>query len=392
MNKFTSKKNKFNVFEILINIAVFYCILFPADKINIKEILFSIPIALYFTFDKQNLLIPISLFNYSIFYTIITIVYSIARGTDVRSAVSYGYVWLFLLIIPALVKYKIDIKHCFFFSTYLVALIIDFIFLADIFNVYSITSNPVAVFFYNMNEIQGLGKGIFSTFGYSIYYKSCALILITYGYFIYKKKYFICIPLIVSMLACGTRANFLVAIFITAAIPILCGNSVSKRAIAFLVIFSVGIALLPSLIDRMTTLNSLKYNRSGSIKWADVAVILDNLQSNILNLLFGTGVGSSFRSPRGQDMRTFEFSYIDYLRQTGIVGLMVFFSFILKPMKYLFVNERWLFISFIGYLLVAATNPLLVTSTSFMIYVLVYYDYELSKRSIELNSYEDQIA
>ena len=384
--------NATNILTILVNIAVFYCILFPADMVNIKEILFVIPILFYFVISKDNRVIPLYIFFYGIFYTVIAIVYSLIRGTDVSGAISYGYVWLFLLLIPLTARYSIDIKKCFFFATYIVAIIIDFIFVTDALGIISISTNPVALFLLNINELQGLGKGIFSTFGYSIYYKSCALILITYGYFIFKRKYIASIPLIVSMLACGTRANFIVALFITVAIPILCNDTPSKRAIAFLVIFTAGIALLPSLFDKMIALNNLKFNRSGSIKWADVAVIVKNMNNNIVNFLLGTGVGSVFYSPRGQLMRTFEFSYVDYMRQTGLFGMLIFASFIIRPMKWLFNNEKWLFISFIGFLLVAATNPLLVTSTSFMLYVLIYHDYECAKRPITYYSYENEIA
>ena len=40
-------------------------------------------------------------------------------------------------------------------------------------------------------------------------------------------------------------------------------------------------------------------------------------------------------------------------------------------MKWLFKNQRWMLICFLGYLAIAFTNPLLVTSTSFMAYVLI---------------------
>lgn len=99
------------------------------------------------------------------------------------------------------------------------------------------------------------------------------------------------------------------------------------------------------------------------------------MQSNILNILFGTGVGSSFRSFRGYEMTTFELSYVDYFRQVGVVGMLLFLNFIIKPVRDLFKHDRWLLIGYLGYLAVAFTNPLLVTSTSFMMYLIIYSEF-----------------
>ncbi len=370
-------KKRIDILRILVAVSVVYCILFPADKLNIKEIIIVITLLFYLLDNRDNLRISKFIFGYGIVFPIILVSYSILRGTSLGSTLSYGYVWIYLLLLPAITKYKIDIKKPFFFATYIVSLIIDFIMIADVLGVFTIYSNPVSTFFMDMDELQGLGKGVLATFGYSIYYKSCPLILVTYGYMIYKKKYMLCLPLLLSMLACGTRANFLMSVFITVAVPILCFDKKSKKMLFVLIIFGVGIYLLPEIYDKLVALNSLKYDRSESVKFSDMQTIFGLLSNNLFNLLFGLGVGSSFYSVRGSYMTTFELSYIDYLRQVGLVGISFFCVFILRPVKKLFTNQRWLLIGYISYLAVAFTNPLLVTSTSFMLYLLVYSEYLL---------------
>lgn len=374
-------------------LACAYCIAFPADVLNIKEILFTIPVALYFLFVSESVIVPRYIFAYGIIYPILTIVYSCIRGNEVSSVISYGYEWFILLLVLVTVACRVDLKKIFFAATYFIALIIDVVFIFDFLGIIPLGSNPISVFFSNMNEFQGLGKGIFSTFGYSIYYRSCALVLVTYSYLLYKRNYVLCVPIVLSMLVCGSRANFLMAAFISAAVPLLCTKKPSKKVIVVVLLTVVAFAFLPALLEKMMALNDLKFERSESIKITDAKVIFSNANSNFLNLLLGTGVGSSFYSPRGVEMKTTELSYIDYFRQAGIFGIIILAAFLIKPVKWLFNNERWLLIGYVCYLIVAGTNPLLVTSTSFMLYVLVYHEYEMGRRiSMERKKYEDEIV
>ena len=372
---FTQRKGlairKISISQVMIYLLICYCILFPADKINIKEILLLITLATcYLSIDKLK--IQKNIFLYGVVWPILLVIYALIRGVPAGSAMSYGYVWVFILLLPEIWRRKIDIKLPFILATYIVAFVIDFIILSDMFGMIPLFSNPVANFFINMNEIPQVGKGALATFGYSVFYKSCPLILVTYGYFIYRKKYILCLPLMVALLGCGTRANFLMALFISVAVPILCAKKQSRKMVVALIIIAVGIYLTPMIVNKMTTLNALKYNRSEGIKISDMREVISSLKKNIFDLLFGTGVGSSFLSSRGEEMTTFELSYIDLLRQSGIIGVGVFSSFIIKPVKKLWEEKRWLLICYIAYLAVAFTNPLLITSTSFMLYILVY--------------------
>ena len=363
------KIHKKSLLKVLIMVLIMYTIIFPADKLNIKEILLFI--TLFFGYFGKKVHFSFKLCIFGVLFPSITIVYSLFRGTSFLDALSYGYVWLFLLLIPIIIDNRFDIKKPFIYSTYIIAIIIDFIMLTDLLGIIPINENFVASFFMNMKELQGLGKGIVATFGYSIFYKSCPLILISLAYFIYNKKIIISIPLIISLLASGTRANFIATLIICFMIPVTCFNN-KKRLYIIPILIIIAIYYFPIAFDKILVLNSLKYNGSELTKINDTILVLSAIHDNVLNLLFGTGVGSSFLSSRGYYMSTFEFSVVDYLRQTGIIGLGCFGYFIYSIFKKLMENkEKWLVISFACYLAVACTNPLLVTSTSFMLYVFV---------------------
>lgn len=365
-------KKRICIFQIMVYLLIAYCIFFPADKINIKELILIATLAVGYLGNTHNFKIPFFIFGYSILFPILTILYGLIRGVNLGSALSNGYVWIYLLLLPVIWNYGIDIKPVFFYATYMVALIIDFIMLADIVGIIPINTNPIALFFVEMNELQGLGKGILATFGYSIFYKSCPLILITYGYLISKQKYLWSAPLLLSMIACGTRANFLMVLVISIAVPLCCSEKTTKKLAILLVLVAFGVYCMPDIYDRMVALNKLKFNRSESIKFADAHYVINILCGNIFNFFLGMGVGSTFYSSRGRYMATFELSYVDFLRQVGIVGMLFFIKFIFKPIKRMNQNSKWLLVCYVSYLAVAFTNPLLVSSTSFMLFVLVY--------------------
>ena len=361
--------SKQRIIAFLLFILVTYCILFPADKLNIKEILLFI--VLFFGYFKDTIQVSKKVIYFGLLFPLFEIAYALVRGVSIGSAISFGYVWLYVLLIPIIHNSKFDFKKCFIIATYIVALIIDFIMLTDLFNLIPFDNNFLANYFYNIGEIQGLGKGLASTIGYSIFYKSCPLIIASYAYFIYKKRYIMSAPLLLALLASGTRANFLIAILITGVVTVLSFNDAKKRKIALMIIGLGAICFLPFVYNKISDLNKIK--KVGSdVKMSDTNRAIAELNKNPINWLLGTGVGSSFVSVRGNDLATYEISIIDFTRQSGLIGAGVFIVFIGLIIKKCIRDKRiWLIIALISYLGVACTNPLLVTSTSFMLYLFV---------------------
>lgn len=374
----TSYKNKnekkISLQSMFIGLIMIYCIIFPADKINIKEILLGITLIVCFPqiqeYVKKR---GNKLFFWAILYPFITTIVSLTIGDSTLSgALSYGYVWIYLLLIPPIVLLNIDIKKTFIIATTAVAIIVDFIYVADMIGFISIYSNPLISFFSSMHEIQW-GKGVLATFGYSIFYKSSPLIIFTYGYMLYRKKYIWASILFLSFIASGTRANFLIATIVLVLIPLFCSNEKpTTKMIITVLIIGVAIYTSPYIIERFTELNELKYDRSEEVKIKAVYSIFDHMNAAPYRYVFGSGVGSFFYSSgRNAYVDVVEVSFFDYFRQVGSICFLLFLGFLVGPMKWLFKNQRWMLICFLGYLAIAFTNPLLVTSTSFMAYVLI---------------------
>ena len=157
-----------------VGLTIVYCVLFPADKLNIKEIILAFTLLInlpciidYVKRDSGKT----RLVFYGMLFPIVLTIYALIQGVSLGATLSYGYVWIFLFLIPPIVYFNIDIKKPFIAATILVAIMVDFIYITDLIGVVSIFSNPLVRFFDSMNELQ-YGKGILATFGYSIFYKS----------------------------------------------------------------------------------------------------------------------------------------------------------------------------------------------------------------------------
>lgn len=373
------KKNviSFNIEEIsqqlLVSILIIYCVLFPADLINIKEVL----LVLSFIFTAPALLIyllgnnfKIILF-YGIFFPILIAILSIINSVPLYDILSYSYVWIFILLVPAITHYNIDINKPIIFATMLIATFTLAIAILDLLNFIPFYENPLRLFFTKMNELQS-GKGIYSTFGYSIFFKASPLIYFTLSYMVKNKKNIYVILLTLALFASGSRANAIIAIFvITGTIFIELKSYIKNKLVVFIfiIIFIMLLILFSVHLHKVFLLKSA----SDAIRTGDFFSIIEFMSEDPLRYLFGSGVGSYFYSvPRGKLVNIVEISFMDYFRQIGLIGFIPFIIFIIYPFFYMPEQNKWLLIPYLGYLATAFTNPLLVSSTSFVAYIIVY--------------------
>lgn len=374
-NILNNMKLTFSKDQIIIFILIFYTVLFPRDMLNIKEILLFIAIILFlpsiiscFKNSKYSIVLILG-----IFVPVIEIFLSFTIGeSTIKDALSNGYMWLFLLLIPIIIQRNLDIKTPFLVATNIIAFLIVSTWLLDLLGIISIYENFLINYFFDMGEIQSLSKGILAIFGYAIYYKSSILLIISLGYYINKKNYLRGLMFMIALFMTGARANAVLAIFVCIMLIFLReGFTLSKILIVFSVMIAI-MLLLPSFIQKMEFVSALKYNYSEMVKISGITSTFELLNEHKYMYLFGEGLGSYFfDTARGGVVQLFELSFIDYFRQVGILGYIPFLYLIIKPIKYLFLNSKWLFISYISYLVIAATNPLLMNSTSFICYLLI---------------------
>ena len=91
--------------------------------------------------------------------------------------------------------------------------------------------------------------------------------------------------------------------------------------------------------------------------------------------LFGSGIGSGFYSSgRDQIVYTTELTYLEIIRLYGIVVVSSMIIILIYPLKKLMNTGKneWLFISYLAYLFVGGTNPLIIGSTGALVIILTY--------------------
>lgn len=91
-----------------------------------------------------------------------------------------------------------------------------------------------------------------------------------------------------------------------------------------------------------------------------------------------------FSYARNELINQSELSYVELLRQIGLIGLVPFMSFLIKPIYRLLTNKNftWLALSFALYLIKCYFDPFLFTSTGFILIAVVYFEYRKTQMEV----------
>lgn len=368
---------------------ILYCFLLPANYFKLKVLLWLIVTILYIQYVLNGAIKTRyrDVYLFSIIYPILTSIVSLSFGDgNYFDVFSLSWVWGMLLIVPICVEAKIDYLKIFLQGSFIVALVTDLVFLLDVLNVLNVFDNPLSYFLKKTGDML-LGKGELSTYGYFIFYKTAPLLIISLCYCSFKGRKCGQFLLFLALCVSGTRANFLSGV-----IALVVGNMYRYRKNnIFVILFcllSMGILYFYVYDDYMYK-SSLKSQSSDNVKISDILTIMDMMTRDKVSAILGWGIGSYFLTETRGWVNCIEVSFLDYARQIGVIFFMLFLYFILYPMYKLFIAKIWwLLVGYVLYIFIASTNPLLLTSTAFLGYILVYYELSNSSKYLELGVYE----
>ena len=131
------------------------------------------------------------------------------------------------------------------------------------------------------------------------------------------------------------------------------------------------------LIERMFE----KKVESDSIRSIEMQSLIQVWKDDPIRLITGQGFSATFYNAVTQTNEVaVEWSYVNLLRQIGLIPFTLMMIMFLKPIETAIRNKRnySVVVGYLGYLAVAATNPLLYTSTGMLALLLmtyVAYDY-----------------
>lgn len=218
------------------------------------------------------------------------------------------------------------------------------------------------------------------------YLKSCVSFLMVFAYYMLivigriKLNLLSVLSLTVIFayfLISGTRSTMLVPffLFIIIATKVYKGTKYYKYII-YPIIALLALSFFFTLIAMATETGEY----SNEVKYGHIGSYVELFEGNPMYLLLGQGPGTGFYSEGfGEFVYKTEWSYLELIRCYGVFALLIIYVFV-RPL-YAFWKARnqdyltyCMFWSYLAYLVIAGTNPLLLSSTG-MITLLMAYSY-----------------
>ena len=222
---------------------------------------------------------------------------------------------------------------------------------------------------------------------FGMYYKSMVCLTFVLGVCYYSffnsngwKRLAMFLPFLLgsfAFLVSGTRSSMLIPFFIGGLILY---QKVRYTRYAKYLFYPLLVIFAMMFLSFLLLLALETEESSNMIKYGHLKSYMDLFNDNPGYFLFGQGPGTGFYSSGFKRFTTItEWTYVELLRNYGIWSLLIM-AVILKPLLTFYRERRdnltfVIMICYVGYLLVAGTNPLLISSTG-MLMVLSAYSYE----------------
>jgi hypothetical protein len=355
---------------------VFFAVFMPADNLGLKKITFVIVV-----FFSINLIIQNIIENQYLFLSIMATVFptfyiaiSILMGNNIKSVIQIGYPGYYLLLFLGLKKDSICYTQILIKVLKILSLLLLVCGVAHYLGIMTVENNPLLQYLYTTENAM-IGDRINASFGIMIFIKSSPLLFLLFGYSLYKNDLPWAIISSIALFFSGTRADVFGTIILWIIWLLMYNpNKNTFKYIKFLILTLLFILLIIAANQIIIYVVDIIGRRKNNdlIRFSYFQDVFAQMNSMPISYLLGTGFGSEIYVHYGNRYSTIiEISYLDLFRQIGLIGFIVFSSFIVKPLS-CSSEYKWLKISYIMYLIAAATNPLLYTSTAYLGYVFMY--------------------
>lgn len=381
------KNNKILIREIniiMLSIFIFISVFFPYDFYGLKKISFILLILLNSVKIIEAMLIKkymlITFFGF-IFPTITICISALLTG-NLSNSFSRGFSMYILLLLIIILLYNIEIEKILIWVLTSLAILIVTLVILDMVKIANINDSSIRDFIYKHN-MGFIGASTTYTFYYKVFFRSSPLLILPLMKYLSEKKYILFTLILLAMLFTGTRANFIMAI-LSSAIYLIVMNR-NKFTIYKYTVFIIGILLIifalsrniDVIIDKFVLTNvGSDMVRKGHIDGFKALIL-----KNPITLIMGTGLGSYYESYSVGWTSSIELSYIDLIRQIGVPLFLIYIIFYIYPIINMNVTKYKKY-AYTSYIIIAATNPLLINSTGYIMYVYIYQSIYKKIRSV----------
>ncbi len=394
------------VLNLLITILLFVIFIYKNNNIfNLKDIIFLSIIGLWLitlinfkSILNKNLIIILTIVI--LFIPIYGIIIMKINGLEFNLSAPYFKSFSLFCLLPIIINLNINITQRFHYIGFMISIIV----LISLILFYIANDKFEILYHYLVEDKQVAVSRGFEYQGYkmfNLFYKTSPLLLFPLGYYFQKlffkseikrKKiqYILSILLIsVAFIFSSTRANIII-FFVLLIIYSMYYIFINNRKIFWIsIIFCF--ACISYLLNN--TLHQFSQTEtSNSIKLNHIMDYINLFKSNHNILFFGQGFNSNFFSTYYNSyINVTELSYFEFIRIFGLPVTCIFISLLLYPVIIFYKNYkqyytfRYIPISYLFYLIIAGTNPLLLSSTGMIVIVYIYsIMYLNSKDNIKL--------
>lgn len=384
----TIKKKTIN--EFLISAFVLISVVFPGDIYSLKKILFfsicivNMNLIVSSLASKKNAIL--AFFGF-VFPTILFLYSSLMIGNILVAFSSSFAAYMFLLIFVVR-HYKIDFEKILIKSITLIAFATVVLALLDVAGLINVNTG-----FFRNEIMYGYGLGLMGKsplypFYYKIFFRTSPLLVILLFKKFNDSRYIITLLTLAALIISGTRANVLFPIFfLTAFFVFSTGNKSKLIKYAFVAVTITSVALFSGfIIEAFNEAFVVRGEVSDIVRQGHIEGIKELIRNDPWIILRGSGMGSEFYSyGTFSYVSSIEWSYIDLWRQMGFLFFFLFLVFISIPLFYRYGTGNYKKYAYITYLCIAATNPLLFNSTSYLVFIYMYYDLKKYKSVKEVS-------
>lgn len=371
------KKKTIN--EFLISAFVFISVIFPGDIYSLKKILFfaicivNTKLIISSLASKKNDLLAF----FGFVFPTILFLYSTLMTGNIFVAFSRSFAAYMFLLIFVVKHYEIDFERVLIKSIRLIMIATISLALLDIVGVIDVNTG-----FFRNNIMYGYGLGLMGKsplypFYYKIFFRTSPLLVILLFKKFNDSKHFTTLLTLVVLIISGTRANVLFPLFFLTAYYVFARGNKSKLIKYAFVAIAISCSIIFSgvIIEAFNEAFIVRGEVSDTIRQGHIEGIKELIRNDPWIILRGSGMGSEFYSyGTSSYVSSIEWSYIDLWRQMGFLFFFLFLVFISIPLFYRYETGNYKKYAYITYLCVAATNPLLFSSTSYLVFIYMYYD------------------
>jgi hypothetical protein len=384
-----------------LNCLVLVAFVDPADQIfHLKTPLFALIVLLWIartimfgaSFKLKHLtLLVLTASIIPIFWTIVGILNANANVGEHALDTLKSFSFLLLLLI--VLQERIDLKMICIQQSIWVAVLTCGLVLVNYFSpivfatLYAFSLEKQNAMITVSRDPLGIGVG-------SFYYKTSAVLVLSYGYYLarylFHKKtwhsFLLTLLFFSALLLSGARAN----IIATALISIVIMTLKIRRSIGLYPAYIAALVFILAIGGLYTKKFLNPQETSNTVKLGHFESYIALFEEHPLYFAFGQGVNTSFYSSGFEKMTTItELSYFELIRQFGLCIFAIQCFLLIAPIYLLAKRhfpdkDSYLIPSYIGYIFIAGTNPLLVSSTGLLI-IVAYWE-------TALQIYRDNLA